>query len=85
MEDFAIKALFAFFSAIYLTRCAVRSFGVYRLVWALIAVAPAWSFCVYAGVLMGVIELFQYVRYLQPVVLLLLTAPVIAAWLPKEK
>lgn len=82
--DFAIKALFTFVVAIYLLRCAIRSYGIYRFIWAFVAVAPSWAFCVYAGVIMGVIETYEYVRALQPVVLLTYTAPVIVAWLPKE-
>lgn len=82
--DFAIKALFTFVTAIFLLRKGIRSYGIYRWIWAFVAIAPAWSFCVYAGVIMGVIETYEYVRALEPVVLLTYTAPLIVAWLPKE-
>lgn len=81
MEDFVIKAIFAFGASIFLFRKSLSTIGSKRFLWAFIAAAPFWSAMVYTGVIMGILPVRGYADLLQPVILLIYMSPVIATWL----
>lgn len=81
MEDFVVKAIFAFGASIFLFRKSIQTIGTKRFLWAFIAAAPFWSAMVYMGVVMGIVKTYEYAELLQPVILLVYISPVIATWL----